>query len=180
MKKIFLLLLIFVSITVSGCSKKEIYRDDLDCDDIAERMVKSFTNNSDFSEYDDEHIGFLFRNISSPTDCSVVYSTDVNDISEIGVFHCTDEESAKRFSISVGEYLRDMKQNQRAFISSYAPLEIRKLDASEVRVFGNYVIYAVLEEEDKESAFNSAKKELTHRGESVPFLFIKDQRPRLM
>ena len=51
-------------------------------------------------------------------------------------------------------------EEQRAFISSYAPQQVTKLDHAEVRVIGRYVIYTILSPEDTRSAFDTVEQML--------------------
>ena len=59
------------------------------------------------------------------------------------------------------EYLETMKNDQHAFIASYAPEELPKLERAEVRVFGNYVAYAILSDEDRTLFFDTVEKKLS-------------------
>ena len=91
-------------------------------------------------------------------DFSVIYSTDANDINEIGIFHCEDEISAKEFFTVLKGYVSDQQENQKAFIASYAPREVPKLDVAEARRYGNYVIYTILDQNAKNEVFDEAKE----------------------
>ena len=50
-------------------------------------------------------------------------------------------------------YISDLQENQKAFIASYAPREIPKLEDAEVRRYKSYVIYTVLDENSRLEAF---------------------------
>ena len=81
-----------------------------------------------------------------------MYSTAVTDINEIGVFHCENKDNAKDLTEIVSKYITDMQSEQKAFIGSYAPRELPKLESAEVHQYGNYVIYLIMNDEDKEDS----------------------------
>ena len=58
------------------------------------------------------------------------------------------------------EYINDLSQNSRAFIASYAPEELVKLDNAEVRRYGRYIVYTVLEAADSERVFEIVENAL--------------------
>ena len=139
-----------------SCIEKS-YRDDLSCEYISNELSKKSELTGEYDSYNRENIDFLFGKSLLYDDFSVIYSVDVNDINELGIFHCPDEKKTNEFLDVVNKYVADMKENQKAFISSYAPQEIPKLESSEVRKYGNYVIYLILDSNAKEKAFEQAK-----------------------
>ena len=82
------------------------------------------------------------------------------DSDEIGVFLAKSDEDVAELRRVCEEYVRTLQKEQRAFVASYAPREATKLDAATVRVFGRYVVYAVLDEEACEEAFSCVKEML--------------------
>ena len=149
----FLLLILLVS-----CSKSNSYRDDIPCSDIARDLCDKSEVMGGYSEYDKNHVAFLFEDTSLYDDCSVRYSTEVTDINEIGVFHCNNKDNAKALTETVSKYITETQTDQKAFIESYAPREVPKLENAEVRQYGNYVIYLVMSAEDKEDAIEEIEK----------------------
>ena len=145
---------------VTSCSSKIKYRDNIPCHDISEAFIQSQNNSVEYSYYTEEEISFLLDLPEYVNDLSVAYSTDANDIDEIGIFHCTDEKSAKEFFDTLSSYLSEQQATQKAFIESYAPREVPKLDAAEARRFGNYVIYTILSAEDKKTLLEITNEKL--------------------
>lgn len=161
MKKIFVLFLSLISIILLvSCSKSKPYRDDLPCSELSQVICDEAEVNGGYSLYDNDYIAFLFEDTSLFDECSVIYSTDVTDINEAGVFHCQDKDSAKMFTESVSKYISEMQTNERAFIESYAPRQMPKLENAEVRQYGNYVIYLIMNDENKEDALKEIEKML--------------------
>lgn len=161
MKKILFTLCAFVfAFILVSCSKSNDYRDDLPCSEIARAVCDEADVDGGYSAYEKEHIAFLFENTNLYNDCCVMYSTEVTDINEIGVFHCENKDNAKSLAETVSEYLTDMQTEQKAFIESYAPRELPKLKSAEVREYGNYVIYLIMNDEDKEDAIEEIVEKL--------------------
>ena len=142
-------------IFISSCSKAPSYRDDIKCSTLTGAISSNAKHNADFFEYTNEELSFLFSDLSQCDDYSIIYSLPTSDISEIGVFHCPDEESAKNILEIATNYVEDQKTNQRAFISSYAPYELEKLDNATVHRYGSYVVYVILDQENASLAFDT-------------------------
>ena len=150
-------LLVILILILPSCAKSS-YRDDILCSKISTELYDEADIISEYSVYSREDIDFLFNGTSLYDDLSVLYSTDVNDISEIGVFHCSDEEKASELLSVVEKYISDMQKNQKAFIASYAPREVQKLERAEARRYGNYVIYTILDDNSHSEAFEEARE----------------------
>ena len=160
MKKIlliFLTLAVMSSMLVS-CKKEPSYRDDISCELLSDEIYDEADLTEAFSKYTEEERSFLFRDVSLYDDCSVIYSTEAIDISEIGVFHCPDNDSAQRLYELISEYVTEQQTYQRAFISSYAPYELTKLDDATSRRYGSYVIYMILEKNHQYDAWDKIEE----------------------
>lgn len=162
MKRIFFIFLTLtvVSSLLTSCKKEPIYRNDVSCKLLAAEIYDEADLTEDFSEYNQEELSFLFKGTSLYDDCSVIYSTETVDISEIGVFHCPDSELAQRLYESISEYVTEQQTYQRAFISSYAPYELTKLDDAIARRYGSYVVYMILERSDQYDAWDKIEEML--------------------
>ncbi len=139
MKKIFLL--VTLTLLLCSCSQKRVYRDDLDCSALTAPLAQS----GDYSSYGDEKIKFFFEDTDLATDYSIVYSTEPTDIDELGVFLTDSPESARELHEITLDYLGEYLESDSAFISSYAPEELPKLSEARTAVYGNYVVYAILD-----------------------------------
>jgi hypothetical protein len=145
---------------ITSCSQKDNYRNDISCYELTDDFINSQSNSHDYSYYSGDEISFFIKIPDYVTDVSVIYSTDVNDINEIGVFRCADEKGAEAFLAEVSSYLQEQQKGQKAFISSYAPREVPKLEGAEARRYGSYVIYTVLSSDDKKTLWETAEKKL--------------------
>jgi hypothetical protein len=157
----FLLLTLLCQLFLAtACSSKVRYLNDIPCYDISEAFIHSQSASDGYSYYKRDEISFFLELPDYVNDFSVVYSTDVNDINEIGVFHCADEKSAEEFFSVISAYLKEQQTTQRAFIESYAPHEVPKLEGAEARQYGNYVVYTILSAEDKKAVWELTDKKL--------------------
>ena len=159
MKKTKIIIAVMLAILfLSSCSRLG-YADDVACSDVGKSMIENLDDSLEYAKFDDTHVELYFDS-DEYDDCYTIYSTDTNDINEFGVFHATSKESADELSEECKEYIEDMQENSRAFISSYAPEELPKLDGAQVRRFGNYVVYTVLDDEKADTVFESIKEKL--------------------
>lgn len=141
-----------------SCEMAQKYRDGISCEYLSNELRDEVDNFGEASSYSEEDVKLLFGASSLFDDFSVIYSSEANDINEIGVFHCPDEEKAKELLTVMKGYISEQEENQKAFVASYAPREVPKLEAAEARRYGNYVIYVILDENAKEEAFDEAKE----------------------
>ncbi len=159
MKKISISLFsLLLSLLLVSCSKEVAYRDDIPCANLSSELCDEADVSGGYSQYDNDHVAFLFESTTLYDDCSILYSTEVTDINEIGVFHCKNNDDTKSLAETVSKYIRDMQTEQKAFIESYAPREVPKLENAEVRQYGNYVIYLIMSAEDKEDAIEEIEE----------------------
>ena len=155
-KFVSLCLLILIPFQLVSCSQKS-YRDDISCKKISSELLDEANLAGEYDRYTQENIDFLFGDSSLYDDFSVIYSIDTNDINEIGIFHCSDEEKTKSFLTIVENYIKEQQENQKAFIASYAPREVPKLEAAKADRYGNYVIYTILDENIRHEIFEEAE-----------------------
>lgn len=155
--------LLALCVALSGCGKGAYgdgYRDGISCREISEQITAQLPAELDFRELDESFREFYFDESDGFDDCYIVYSAENEDISEIGIFHAECDEDAEAVERACREYIADLGENSRAFISSYAPWEVSKLDGAEVRRYGRYVAYTVLRSEDSEKVFDMIRKAL--------------------
>ncbi len=154
------LLILFLSlILLVGCSKKQ-YADDRKCADIGKCIPEVLADSQEYHEFDTTHMNANFQDNDHYDDRYVIYSADTNDINEIGIFHADSEEHADALVKDCKRYIDDMQQNSRAFIGSYAPEQLPKLDDAKVQRVGNYIIYTVLDESKADALIERIKSDL--------------------
>lgn len=98
-------------------------------------------------EYTDKDLDYL-------RDFTVVKANDAKNINEIGIFRVTDGNS-KNLEKIISEYVSNRQNMYRAM--DYFPEEVEKIDCATVKVFGNYVIYSFLNENDTVSFYDAVE-----------------------
>lgn len=159
MKRFLCIILTLVFSLLASCSRSE-YTDNVKCADVGKQVTDSLEDGQEYLEFDNSHRDFYFEDSDEYDDCYLVYSSDTNDINEIGVFHAPSDERAEDMLEDCRDYIEDMKENSRVFIASYAPEELPKLDSATARRFGNYVVYTVLPEDKAEAVFQKIEESL--------------------
>ena len=160
MKKSIIALIISLSIVILPSCARMSYADDVACEDIGDSIKTSLDESTEYSLFDRAHIDKNLDVSGEYDDFYAIYSTDTNDIDEIGIFHAPTKEDAEDMAEACRDYVEDMQEDSRAFIASYAPEELPKLDDAQVRRFGNYVVYTVLPEDTANAVFESIKEAL--------------------
>ncbi len=92
-------------------------------------------------------------------DVSVCYAANGNNLDEIGIWKATGEKPRQAATFLSDSLLTRFEENE-AFYQSYIPEEVPKLRDAEVRVYGNYVVYAILAPERKKAFFRFLEKTL--------------------
>ncbi len=134
---------LLICICFTSCTGAK-YDDGKACQDVSSIAVEALGDGLEYTEFDASHREFYFKDSALYDDCSLIYSTDTNNINEIGVFHAVNEKAAKALEAECLAYIEELQADERAFIASYAPEELPKLDGARVNRFGNYVVYSIL------------------------------------
>lgn len=137
-----------------ACAKKS-YRNDLSATEVAATLSGSIGLDADFGDRT-----MLSDQISVPDEGELTVCTakDGTNIDEFGVWHTEDPAEARR---QLETYLERSYQQNKAYYDSYIPDQTPKLRDAEVRIFGSYAVYAVLDPEQKANFFRAAEKLLS-------------------
>ena len=155
MKKIFCLCLLMLLLFSTGCRSSAAYRNDVSCQALTDAVCDQLNDEGGYLPFGEDHLRFFFDDTDDYADKSLVYSARSENIDEIGVFLCEDDEDINEIRRLCEEYLTVLRAENRAFIESYAPREAQKLDLATVRVYDRYVIYAVLSQNDLDVALET-------------------------
>ena len=160
-KKInFTALILVFAVLFSSCAKKN-YRDDISCAELADNAAKAAEDAGEYAKYDADFLKYNFADTNIPRDFAIAYTVETNNINEIGVFRAPDKNSVTQLKALVISYLDTMRSEKTAFIASYAPEEVPKLSDAEVKTFGKYVVYLILDKEDRDRAFAKIEEMLS-------------------
>ena len=160
-KNIFVLFITII-LLLSSCSKQE-YKNDIPCEDLLFSTDIIQNSELEYTNYDDDYLSFFVNDIPECEDRIIIYSLEVNNINEIGIFHPSNSNDVEKMKSVLNNYISDMRQNQKAFIASYAAKELSKLEEAEVRSIGEYVIYVIASQEERSILFSEIENKLKQK-----------------
>lgn len=160
MKRIMIILcVIFCGLLVTGCGKvtPRNYLTSLSAAELADAAGDGL--DGEYRTADADYLADYVTLPQSGYTLCVRVSTAGDRIDEYGILHSDigTEEAARLLR----EYLTRSYEQNRAFYDSYIPTETPKLRDAEVRVFGDYVVYAILSPEERSTLFARAESCLT-------------------
>ena len=107
--------------------------------------------------------GYLSDYFTKPdyvTEEVIFFAAETNNLNEFGIYKVTDG-NAKAMETILKNYLKESLEKNQTWYDSYIPEETPKIRDAEVKVFGNYVVYTILNTEDRATVFDSVKSALT-------------------
>lgn len=159
MKKIAILMLSLCLLFAAVSCGKSVYRDDLAVSSLANHVMESLAK-TDGYVVREKGLDSYFTTPEYVTEFAIRHAQDTNNIDEIGIWHVTDGNADAMKALLSG-YLKESLEKNETFYNSYIPEETPKLRDAEVRVFGNYVAYAILSASDRSAFFSALETELS-------------------
>ena len=149
---------LMVGIT-SGCSGKDKVSDDVSVESIAEKVVAAIgTEEGNMTPRNDSYIsGFMKTDVSNFDEYTIYRNNYGTEIIEFGIFKGSDKEHTEKIQGIVDNYLEMLPG---AYMDNYNPEERPKLEAAKSILLGNYVMYAVLDQEGQDLAFEAFENAL--------------------
>lgn len=147
-------------LTLAGCGKvtPRSYLTSMSADEVADAAGRGLDES--FRTADADYLTDYVTLPQSGYTLSVRVAMAGDRIDEYGVLHSDiGTDGAARL---IREYLARSYEQNRAFYDSYIPAETPKLRDAEVRIFGDYVVYAILSPEERERVFAQAEACLTN------------------
>ena len=102
--------------------------------------------------------GSMKMDVSNYDGYDVKINSQGVNIDEYGIFKAKDNTQVAALEQAVNDYLQFRKD---IWMDEYMPEEYPKLENAEVKTVGNYVMYAILSDSSKKSAFDAFEKSLT-------------------
>lgn len=158
-------LAILMLFSLASCQKQDQYAD-VEPEILIQKGLSALGDGVKYTEVEDEEY-YLSDYFTEPewVDDSEIYVA-VNqaqgsgyNINEVGIFEVEGNHSSDMRQ-KLRSYLEDSYKNNQSWYDSYMPEETPKLRDAEVKVFGKYVVYAILNKEDRAAFFDAVENEL--------------------
>ena len=149
-KKIISLLLAAAALAalLAGCGGSKVK--DVPVSELADK-VSAALGKSDMEAIPDNYVkGYLRHEPSELGDYAILKNVMGTSIDEFGIFKA-GTMTADQLKAMVEDYLQVLKDSW----MNYQPEEKPKLDGAEIKTVGDYVMYAILSDADKEAAFKA-------------------------
>lgn len=159
-----LLVATFLLLFVSCGENQKTYRNDVSCENLYKNSLNVIKLEGDslaFSLKSDLILGVTFEKTLGEglsEDCRVAHTSGAS-FDEFGIFKVIDSVNVETVKNELLDYLKGLRED--TTYRSYFPEEEYKLDESEVKVYGNYVVYAVLSQKNRTAFFDQIDNLLT-------------------
>lgn len=142
---------------LASCARTKMhYRADASAADLAEAISERLS--ATYRTADEDYLSDYVDLPQAGYSLSVRIACDGSCIDEVGVLHSdVGTEQPERL---IRAYLSRSYEQNRAFYDSYIPTETPKLRDAEVRVYGEYVVYAILSPNEREQFFQEIEQAL--------------------
>ena len=151
-----ILLLLILLFLFPSCAKN--YRQDLTPYALADYVERELPL-TPLRALDDQS-NFYGDLLESDVAFALRVAEDGSNLDEFAVFACPDAATAKAFAKKLEHYLATLYQENREWYLSYIPAEVPKLQNAEVKTFGQYVAYAILNEHERNRVFDLLREKL--------------------
>lgn len=141
--------------SLASCTETS-YKNDVPVTSLADTAVSALNDGKEYSTADADFLDSYFAKPDYVTESVIRFSTDGNDLNEFGVYHVTDGNT-DAMKAALSDYLTEFYE---LYNANYLPEETPKLRDAEVKVFGNYVVYAMLNDTDRANLFASIENAL--------------------
>lgn len=154
MKRITSLFLLF-TLLFCGCQSKSdtTYGDSLSPDALADACAKALGMDAVSGNADELDVAELPQD----AEFAVRYAANRNNLDEFGILRTDRPEHDAKVLES---YLKQSFLDNRSYYDSYIPAETPKLRDAEVRVFGHYAVYAILDGDRRAALFKTVREQL--------------------
>ena len=101
---------------------------------------------------DDVILKYSDKSIPYLVDYCIFRAKESKNINEFGIFRFEDGKTHE-FEKLIIEYVGNLQKSYRAM--NYFPSEEEKIDFARIKVYGNYVVYSFLNEEDTDEFYST-------------------------
>lgn len=133
----------------AGCGGSANVRDDVDVEAISS-AVDAAIGAETITNAPDTYVSTWKIDVSGCSEYVIKINSYGVNIDEYGILKASDASRVSSVKKAAEDYLQHRKD---VWMSEYMPEEYPKLDNAQVKTLGNYVMYAILDDADRDAAF---------------------------
>ena len=163
MKKLIILaaLLLCPILCLSACDS---YRNDVAVNDLSSAVLNAVSTQGGYTAMDSDYVSLEFSNpnviVSNVQEWMICASSSQSTVDEFGIFRVKEGGDVNAVKAEVWDYVQATQVKLEVFLDMYDPLEKTKLENAEIVVYGNYVIFTMLTEQDSSAALEAVQNAL--------------------
>ena len=151
------LCLIMTAAALTACGGGEV-RNDVAVSELSAKINSELESGADLVDAPESHISSSMGfDLSSVSEYVVKINSRGVNIDEYGIFKAEDDSQLQQLQTAVSNYLQFRVDT---WMVEYMPEEFPKLQNAETKTIGNYVMYAILSDSDKQAVFSAFEKTL--------------------
>ena len=155
------LLALLMLLSLASCEKNNDanYKNDVEVNALADAAVAVLNPEIKYLVPDEYYLADYFTTPDYVTSYTLRRAMIGNNLNEFGIYLVKDGKTAEMKKVLTG-YLETCYNTNKEWYNGYIPQEVPKLRDAEVKVFGNYVVYVILNEADRAAVLDAIKDAL--------------------
>ena len=142
---------------LTACGGGEV-RNDVAVSELSAKINSELESGADLVDAPESYISSSMGfDLSSVSEYVVKINSRGVNIDEYGIFKAEDDSQLQKLQTAVSNYLQFRVDT---WMVEYMPEEFPKLQNAETKTIGNYVMYAILSDSDKQAVFSAFEKTL--------------------
>ena len=161
-RKVFPVVVLLLTLLLTACSAPMNYRTDLPAEEVTKAITKEIPAESGYRPQGSDFMQLYLKDaVPAVFDYSIVSAIAADDYAEIGVLFVKKHEDVATVEAAVTSYLDYFRETYTPQAQQYDPTELQKIEDATCRVYGNYVVYTILTEEDLKTVDETVKSLLS-------------------
>ena len=156
MKRI-LCLLVFTSIFLTGCGNQKNVGSPIHANEIEAMILGSLTSGFGYCDVSEYYKNNYFNSFEGLNACKIYTCNESTNFDELGILEFESDKSANKALRPVKEYLDQAKEEFKCGII-YNVEEYPKFEAARAEVFGNCIVYTILNKNVADGIFSILAK----------------------
>ena len=153
--------LAIICLTATACGGSATYSADVPVSELSSAIDAILPSSDDFATMSDDYIiGMMEIDPSEFVEHVIKLRASGANIDEYGIFKAADSQGVANAVAVANAYLA---RRIEAWMPEYMPEELPKMESASVKIFGHYVVYAILAEDVKADAFDAIEDILTEK-----------------